>query len=253
MKFDDFDIRMRVFETAHDVCVLPGIYMAARLDGRSFTHLTKDVCNFAVPFDAAFRDLMMETAKHLMSCGLTVVYGYTQSDEISLLFDRNENAFSRKHRKFNSILAGEASAKFTALLGRHAAFDCRLCELPNKEVVVDYFRWRAADAHRNALNSYCFCRLREDGMSARGAAKKLFRVGMAEKNELLFSYGINSNDLPAWQKRGIGLYWELTEKEGFNPKIGEKTLSQRRRIHVDMELPCKEAYEDFLLKLLASA
>ena len=37
MKFDDLDGKMRVFETAHDHCVLPGIYIVARLDGRGFT------------------------------------------------------------------------------------------------------------------------------------------------------------------------------------------------------------------------
>ena len=34
MKFDELDDKMRVFETAHDLCILPGIYMVARLDGR---------------------------------------------------------------------------------------------------------------------------------------------------------------------------------------------------------------------------
>jgi hypothetical protein len=33
MKFDELDSRMRVFETAHDYSVLPGIYMVARIDG----------------------------------------------------------------------------------------------------------------------------------------------------------------------------------------------------------------------------
>lgn len=33
MKFDDLDTKMRVYETAHDYCVLPGLYMVARLDG----------------------------------------------------------------------------------------------------------------------------------------------------------------------------------------------------------------------------
>lgn len=32
MDFDSFGKRMRVFETAHDHCVLPGIWMVARLD-----------------------------------------------------------------------------------------------------------------------------------------------------------------------------------------------------------------------------
>jgi hypothetical protein len=27
MKFDDLDTKMRVYETAHDHCVLPGLYM----------------------------------------------------------------------------------------------------------------------------------------------------------------------------------------------------------------------------------
>jgi tRNA(His) 5'-end guanylyltransferase len=50
MKFDELDKKMRVFETAHDICVLPKIYMAARIDGRSFTRLTKEVHEFEAPF-----------------------------------------------------------------------------------------------------------------------------------------------------------------------------------------------------------
>ena len=250
MNPDDFDQQMRVFETVHDVCVLPGVYMVARIDGRNFSRLTKDICNFAVPYDENFRDIIVATVKHLMDCGFTVVYGYTESDEISLLFDINETAFSRKHRKYNSVLAGEASAKFTSLLGKHAVFDCRLSELPNKELVVDYFRWRAADAHRNALNAHCFWRLREEGLSPQMAAQKLDGMSTAEKNELLFGYGVNFNDLPIWQKRGIGLYWEQIPKEGFNPKTGATTMTQRRQIYVDMELPMKDEYAAFLLTLL---
>lgn len=57
MKFDELDDRMRVFETAHDQCVLPGMYMVARLDGRNFTRLTKEVIKFEAPFDVRFRDM----------------------------------------------------------------------------------------------------------------------------------------------------------------------------------------------------
>lgn len=105
MKFDELDAKMRVFETAHDVCVLPGMYMVARLDGRSFSRLTKETHPFIAPFDERFRDYMVETVCHLMSCGFNVLYGYTESDEISLLFSLSEETFSRKHRKYNSILA----------------------------------------------------------------------------------------------------------------------------------------------------
>jgi len=49
MKFDDLDAKMRVFETASDTGVLPGLYMAARIDGRSFTRLTKEVTSLRRP------------------------------------------------------------------------------------------------------------------------------------------------------------------------------------------------------------
>ncbi len=250
MKFDDIDRSMRVFETAHDHCVLPGMYMVARIDGRSFSRLTKETYQFTAPFDERFRDYMVETVNHLMACGFTVVYGYTESDEISLLFALGEDAFSRKHRKYNSILAGEASAQFTALLGGLAAFDCRMCELPNKGYVVDYFRWRAADAHRNALNAHCYWRLRQDDYSQQSATQKLEGMTTAEKNELLFGYGINFNDLPTWQKRGIGLYWTQVPKQGLDPRTGETVTTRRRQIHVDMELPMKDDYDAFLLSFL---
>ncbi len=87
MKFDDLDKKMRVFETSADLCVLPGMFMVARLDGRSFTRLTKEVCQFEAPFDERFRDLMVATAESLMTCGFRVLYAYTESDEISLFFD----------------------------------------------------------------------------------------------------------------------------------------------------------------------
>ena len=156
MKLDELDAKMRVFETASDVCVLPEMYMVARLDGRSFTRLTKEKQNFEAPFDERFRDLMVATTEHVMDCGFRIVYGYTQSDEISLLFHRDEQQFQRKLRKLDSVLAGEASAKFSLLLGDVACFDCRISQLPSVELVCDYFRWRSADAARNALNGHCY-------------------------------------------------------------------------------------------------
>ena len=40
MQFDELDARMRVFETAHDDCVLQGVHIVLRLDGRGFTRFT---------------------------------------------------------------------------------------------------------------------------------------------------------------------------------------------------------------------
>jgi tRNA(His) guanylyltransferase len=59
MKFKELDTKLRVFETAHDLCVLPGIFMVARIDGRNFTRLTKETHKFEAPFDSQFRDYMV--------------------------------------------------------------------------------------------------------------------------------------------------------------------------------------------------
>jgi tRNA(His) 5'-end guanylyltransferase len=251
MKLDDLDLQMRVYETTHDHCVLPGLFMVARIDGRGFTKLTKEVHRFEVPYDILFRNLMVATTKHLMDCGFRVVYGYTQSDEISLLFHIDETAFNRKTRKYNSILAGEASAKFSLLLGAIGCFDCRISELPNEKTVINYFRWRNEDAYRNALNSHCYWMLRNKGHSVQEATSQLSGMNVGDKNELLFQNSINFNTIPDWQKRGIGLYWESYDKPSQNLITGQNTLTKRRRITENYNLPLKGNYALFIAERIA--
>ena len=246
MFFDELDKKMRRYEQSLDQVLLPETYMVARLDGRGFTRLTKEICKFEAPFDERFRDMMVHTVEGLMDCGFRIAYAFTESDEISLLFDIFEDTFGRKVRKYNSILAGEASAAFSLLLGRVATFDCRMIPLPNVEKVQDYFRWRQEDANRNALNSQCYWMLRKEGKSVHEATKTLEGKGVDFKNELLFSKGINYNDLPSWQKRGIGFWSEQYEKEGYNPITKEKVLAIRNRIHVEYELPIGEEYGEMV-------
>lgn len=250
MNFDDLDKKMRVYEQSIDQSILSDMFMVARLDGRSFSRLTKEICNFEAPFDERFRDMMVHTVKALMDCGVRVVYGFTESDEISLLFHKEENTFGRKVRKFNSVLAGVASATFSLQLGQVAALDCRIVPLPNIERVQDYFLWRQEDAHRNALNAHCYWLLRKEGMNANQATAELEGKSVAYKNELLFSRGINFDKLPSWQKRGIGVYWADMEKTGFNPitKVEETTV--RRKLQVDMELPLGDAYGNMVSSFL---
>lgn len=250
MQFDELDRKMRVFETSADLCVLPEIYMVARLDGRSFTRLTKQQHNFQAPYDETFRDLMVETTKSLMTCGFKVIFAYTESDEISLLFDPREKIFGRKLRKYNSTLAGEASAQFSIRLGQVATFDCRLSQLPSPSLVVDYFRWRNEDAARNALNSWCYWMLRNQGQNGHQATAKLKGLTVSQKNELLFQHGINFNDIPLWQKRGIGIYWEDFNQQSINPITQQEVTATRRRIRVDFDLPMKDDYSNFIGRLI---
>ena len=252
MKFSDLDTKMRVYEEARDHYVLPGLYIIARLDGRSFTSLTKTKCKFEAPFDVNFRNLMCETTLHLMNCGFNIIYGFTQSDEISLLFSYHDDTVNRKERKIISILASESGAKFSLNLGQMAAFDCRISQLPRKQLVIDYFSWRQEDAHRNSLNSHCYWHARKNGETPRSASRMFLNKNTAFKNDYLFKNGINFNDLPNWQKRGTGFYWEEYEKKGKNPITNKYEKCSRRKLTIDYELPKKELYDTYISNILTT-
>ena len=247
MRFEELDVRLRAFETNDDHCVLPDLHIVVRLDGRGFTRQTREVWRLDAPFDVRFRDHMLDTVEHLMTaCGFGVVYGYTQSDEISLLLRRDDATFGRKTRKLLSILAGEASARFTLAMGQMACFDARICPLPTSADVIDYFRWRHEDAHRNALNAHGYWLLRGQGQSAQAATAALAGLSVADKNELLFRGGIQFNTLPAWHKRGAALYMREETRPGVDPRTGASRPALRRVLHRDLELPVGEAYGAFV-------
>jgi tRNA(His) guanylyltransferase len=253
MKFDDLDARMRRFETAVDPCVPPDVHAVARIDGRGFTRLTKELHDFEAPFDERFRDLMLATCEHLLLCGIPSAYAYTQSDEISLLLVPGADAFGRKLRKLNSILAGEASACFSLGLGSVACFDCRISQLPTAEDVVDYFRWRQADATRNALNAHGYWAQRRQGVSARAASAALAGLSVDEKRAFLLAHGVDFDAVPAWQRHGAGLYWETRGHVGKDPRTGSEAHSLRRQIRRDLELPVDAAYSAFVARFLDAA
>lgn len=250
MDFDTLDKQMRSFEQSLDRNMLDGIYIVSRLDGHGFTRLTKKEWNLEKPFDIRFYEAMAETLCHLMDCGFRIIYGYTQSDEISLLFHLDDHTFGRKERKLVSILASEASVAFSMKVNRPAVFDCRLVPLPNADFVIDYFRWRQEDSHRNSLNAHCYWLLRKQGIPADAAQMQIGGLSIADKNELLFSHGINYNDLPYWQRRGVGMYYKDVEKDGYNPKTGEHTACIRRSLYLEKELPIGEQYAELIRKII---
>jgi len=250
MRFDDLDQLLRVYEAANDRCVPPGFHVVARLDGRGFTRLTKELMDYEAPYDPRFRDAMLVTMKRLLDCGFRVLFAYAQSDEISLLFHKDDESFERKHRKWLSILSGEASGALSLAMGRQAVMDCRLSELPDLKTTCDYFRWRMEDASRNCLNSHCYWMLRKGGRNVNDATNFLSGMSTAEKHDLLFSNGINFNDLPLWQKRGYGVAWESYEKMGTNPLTGESAVAIRRRIGELLELPHGDDYATLIAGLL---
>jgi tRNA(His) guanylyltransferase len=249
MKFDDLDIQMRRFEKSLDQTVPDSAFIVARLDGRGFTKLTKAQMDFEPPFDERFHALMMQTTQQLMDCGFDISYAYTQSDEISLLFAPGCQTFNRKVRKINSLLAGQASAVFSLALGRPAVFDCRLCPLPAVTDVIDYFRWRSADAFRNALSAHCYWLLRKQGHSGEAADAMMSGISQTEKIGYLLDHGIDFGALPQWQREGSGLLWEPYEIEGRNPVTGELVKANRRKVVRLEKTPTDSDIDALVVKL----
>jgi tRNA(His) 5'-end guanylyltransferase len=241
------DERLRAFECFHNLRILDDTWPIIRVDGRSFSRLTES--RFDKPFDERFSSFMCQAAKALL-VELGGLLAFTESDEISVLLPRESRLFDREVEKLVSIAAAIASGTFSVALGSAVQFDARVSVVPSRARVVDYFRWRQADAGRCALNGWAYWALRRTGRSIAQATAELAGRSVAEKNELLFANGINFNALPAWQKRGTGLYWQDYERPGWNPKESVVTTAVRRRVTVDRDLPLGEPFDRLILGLL---
>jgi tRNA(His) 5'-end guanylyltransferase len=247
MKTINFEEEIRKYECYHQYKVLPNTWIVIRVDGKGFSKLT---ANMEKPFSPIFSSFMEITTTELVD-EFNAIYGYSESDEISILLPLTFDSFDRKVEKLVSISAGIASATFTKASALYGVFDSRIIVLPSVEKVVDYFRWRQNDATRCALNGYCYWTARQQDKMTVSKATSLFNnVNVAFKNEFLFQHGINFNDLPLWRRRGFGLYKEEYLKKGYNPKEKIEVEVMRRRIVVDRELGKGLEYENYIRKII---
>lgn len=261
MNSDVFEARMRALESYHSIKFPPNTWVIIRVDGRSFSRFT-EVMKFQKPFDSAFAGHMINTARALVE-EFQAVYAFTESDEISLLLPPSWDLFDRELEKVVSVSAAAAASKLTDLISpmlndrtlmpRPIMFDSRVCICPNQAAVTDYFRWRQSDANRCAINGYCYWTLRQEGLSARKATSQLENKSQEAKWQFLQDKGVIWDQVPGWQKNGVGVYWTTYTKDAKNQKTGEAVKVTRRTIKTDHELPVREKYEEFLRTLTADA
>tara|TARA_Y100000593_G_C4254032_1_gene308667 strand:+ start:76 stop:858 length:783 start_codon:yes stop_codon:yes gene_type:complete len=156
---DPMGARMKGYERVETDRKLNGI-IYARIDGRGFSKFTK---SFKKPYDTNIIGAMQATTEYLVRV-TNAVCGYTQSDEISLMWDntddpKSEHFFAGKVQKMVSTLAAMASVKFYSVLVEKGVlpkdslptFDARVYELPNRYEAMNAFLWRQQDAKRNAI------------------------------------------------------------------------------------------------------
>lgn len=205
---DSLGDRMKLYEN-HEVGrrFIPMLPVYARIDGRNFSSFTRDMER---PFDERMSEAMIKTTEALVHETHANI-GYTQSDEISLVWlaDKYESSiyFDYRITKLTSVLASYATAVFMTMWPREMArlphFDCRAFQLPNKTEAANCFLWRERDATKNAIS-----------MAARSyySHNDLFRKNGSQMQEMLFAKGINFNEYPAFFKRGTFVRREVVSR-----------------------------------------
>lgn len=230
---------MREHEIFSGARLLPGTWTVIRLDGRAFTKFTAGC--FAKPYDSDIRDAMVEAAAALLE-DFGGVYAATHSDEISVAFAPEWEQFGRRVEKIVSVAAGLASAAFTHAVRRPAHFDARVWQGALARDAIAYFRWRQEDAARCALNAWCYWSLCKAGMDGDSAELQLRGRDRAARRALLLEHGVNFAEVPAWQRGGVGLYWQAREKVGYNPVAHSRVTAMRRAVKRDFDLPTGDGY-----------
>lgn len=181
---------------------MPMLPVYIRLDGRAFHTFTRGMKR---PFDPTMSSLMTETTKYLVEQSNALI-GYTQSDEISLVYESksfdSQIFFDGRKIKIITTLASMAGAKFTQLAmdafpdrlrKMLPTFDARGCQFPNRTECVNMILWRVRDAIKNSVT-----------MSAQSvySDKELHGVNTEQKLDLLIQKNINWNNYPRFFKEG---------------------------------------------------
>jgi tRNA(His) guanylyltransferase len=200
---DDHGDRMKGYEAATDARLDPHLPIYARIDGRSFSRFTRGM---ARPYEPAMSSAMVATTIGLVD-RLHARIGYTQSDEISLIFMEDNPAadglFGGRVLKLTSVLASLATALFTRWIehdvvldgyrDRLPHFDCRVCQMPSRAEAANMLLWRYKDARKNAIQ-----------MAAQSAfsAKQLHGRHGGEMLEMLRDAGVDFDAYPGFFKSG---------------------------------------------------
>lgn len=205
---DTLGDRMKMYEAMEaQRRFMPGLPIVARIDGRCFSKFTKGMKR---PYDPRMQQAMINTTTRLVEATNARI-GYTQSDEITLIWDTDPDSqfFNGRISKMTSQLAAQATLMFylevqkllPEFADRLPTFDARVWNVPSKEEAVNCLVWREWDATKNSITM---------AASHYYSHKQLQGKNGSEKQEMLFQKGVNWNDYPVAFKRGA--YVQRTTK-----------------------------------------
>lgn len=235
---DDFGDRMKDFEGREAKrTLMPTLPIIARIDGRTFSKFTKP---FDKPFDSRLANAMRETTRKLVEQSHARI-GYTQSDEITLIFqDRGYGTqvfFGGRVQKLASVLAGMATAYFIRSLDAEIGewgqpgkagtyepdnpvhqlfgtslphFDCRVWNVPNEVEAANTLLWRAMDAQKNGISAAC---------RTMYSPKEMDRKSQADMLEMMNQKGIDYHSSYSVQDR----YGTFMQRRTYTTLLDDET------------------------------
>lgn len=205
---DQSTVTMKALEAQYRTFLPEKSYAVIRVDGKGFSKYTRRLQR---PFDPKFTEDMQATAQYLCENIDGAQFAYTQSDEISVVLSDLGNAntqawFGGQVQKIVSTSAALATAKFNRLrpeVDSLALFDGRTHHLDGAEGVLEYVRWRQADAMKNSV-----------GMLAAHhfSHKTLTGVPVRERKAMLAAKGIFWDEVDQAVKQGTLVRRVLTER-----------------------------------------
>ena len=226
---DNLGMRMKNnYESIPKIRLMRRTPVAIRIDGKAFHTFTK---GFEKPFDMVLIKSMQQTMKYLCENIQGCVFGYCQSDEITLIlvdyqtlttdawfdyevqkicsisasmatmafnkfFAKNVDDYIKKERRFikwDGVSKEEYIKTLLKAVEKGAMFDARCFNIP-KEEVTNLIYWRQLDATRNSIQMVG---------QANFSHKELQNKSCNMIQDMLHEQkGINWNDFPTVCKRG---------------------------------------------------
>lgn len=273
---DDLGTRMKEFyEGVPKTKLMRRVPVAIRIDGKAFHTFTR---GFQKPFDSILMTSMQETMKYLCENIQGCVFGYTQSDEITLIlidyqkftssawfdyevqkvcsiaasmatmafnkfFTKNVNYFEMTHEHDDTI--NEYCTTLVNATEKGATFDTRCFNIP-KEEVANLIYWRQLDAMRNSVQMVG---------QANFSHKELQNKSCNEIQDMLVAQkAINWNFYPEDCKRGAACIKLPPKEEVIDvPTATEKPLRvvvNRSSWLIDKQMPILKENWDYINKYI---
>lgn len=273
MDHSDIGARMKAYENCYRIYLPKRQAVIVRIDGRAFHSFTK---SFNRPYDALFASCMWNTTRQLCENISGCVFGYTQSDEISLVLVDYKNIntepwFGNNLQKIVSISASMATYFFKKifeeairdeylnwyttgtvndekekLLNQHTqaynnklcVFDARAFIIPREEV-SNYIYWRQLDCVRNSIQL---------AGQAYFSHKQLQNKNCDQIQEMLWQeHQVNWSKYPTWFKNGVAIYKQPREIYHKN-EDGTQSFIVRDKWTIGLEMPMVSQNPDFINK-----